>query len=355
MTITNSSKDLHSTSLPDSLKGTKKQGKYEKVDLAGSFLHTSDGTFELLERVKGGKEGTIYKGQNMDGSTIGDIVALKVYHSYEKGAAYLDHAKTYEKKYLINSPFVKKMRPPVEGLLNKENDKVIIQISSFSEGGDLSKICFLPKIHDLTSIRILFEQMAVGLRSLHDHGFLAHSDIKPGNILLTGGSLAEKPSGFKDGSLKVEDVDLENMIIGDASKYILGTLLFFPPEFQSKRRFFDLKAKDYYALGMSYVYIILQTRFRSLRLTSHQSDSCFEVSTGNCYLKLDIPIGKRMNMVAQTRPWLYENISMVLYLFKGRDEDRRFIASLIKGLICVDPRKRELILPDELLIDDLFS
>ena len=346
------SKDHPSIAYSKSKSGHEIPVEYEEFDLTGEVLVTPKGEFELLELIKDGREGTVYKARKLHCSE--DVVALKVYNRFESAKKYIETNDIYKKVRSLDSPFVKKMMPPLEGFLLERNDKAIVQVSTFAKGGDLSELCFLPEIHDLRSIRILFEQMALGLCDLYRCGIFAHNDIKPENILLEGGSLVNKPDGFKDGSLKIKYIDLERVAMDDVQTRILGTVLFFPPEYKNGEEFPDLKSKDYYALGMSYVMLLLRVSFRHFDLNPYEFDDYFEVTIGNTFEDEDLSTEERIEQIDLMRPWLWEKLDDALQQFKGSDEDRECIDVLIRNLICADYRDRKLVLPDELAIGALF-
>lgn len=120
------------------------------------------------------------------------------------------------------------------------------------------------KVGDLTEVCEVFKQVAVGLKTMHDQGWV-HADIKPNNILVTD-----------DGAVKIIDFG-QSCQIGTAKERIQGTPDYIAPEqvqrepITTKTDVFNLGATMYWLLTGRHIPTLIPKGQPGLSYKTHET------------------------------------------------------------------------------------
>jgi serine/threonine protein kinase len=216
--------------------------------------------YNIIKEIGSGGMGVIYRAQH---KTRGEIVALKVIHSY------LTYKKTVRVRFLEDA----------QSFVRLNHSNILSPLSCFEEEGQI--IIAAPFLEGKTLCEILREQNSVGdkqaiewlsrilqgLSYAHEQG-IVHRDLKPSNVFITD-----------EDDVKILDFGLGKQLGGGVrmteSGEVLGSPAYLPPEtytIENKVKVRDLGPKgDIFALGVI-AYRMLSGRF-PFNMTKEMSSS----------------------------------------------------------------------------------
>ena len=210
---------------------------------AGSLIL---GPYLLVERVGEGGMGTVYKARHQ---LMDRVVALKV----------------IRKTQLANDDAVRRFHREIRAAAQLHHPNIVMAydadhvgdvhflVMEFVDGTDLSKI--LRKQGPLPIERACeyIHQALLGLEHAHEKG-MVHRDLKPGNLLLSGGGVVKiLDMGLARISQGVGDQSLSGELTQEGS--VMGTPDYIAPEQAEESHTVDIRA-DIYSLGCSLYHLL---------------------------------------------------------------------------------------------------
>jgi len=211
------------------------------------------GEYQLLERLRGGGMGTVYKARQ---GRLDRIVALKVLSGGRTGDPQAAVRFEREMKAIgrLDHPNI------VRAYDAREIQDTAVLVMEFVDGLDLAEIVRGTGSVPVAESCELIRQTALALQCAHEHG-LVHRDIKPSNIMLArSGEVKLLDLGlarfFTEGGADVSPVSAGEEMTGTGQA--MGTADYMAPEQASDSRTVDIRA-DIYSLGCT-LYKLLSGR-----------------------------------------------------------------------------------------------
>jgi serine/threonine protein kinase len=213
--------------------------------LRGKVDHFFFGPYKLLERVGKGRMAGVYKAIH----PLGQVVAVKVLPpSKAKDPLILGRFRR-EARMAMQLKHAHVVRTFQAG----ENDGLNYLIMEYLDGETLEDVLKRRgRLPPAEAVRLL-HQALLGLQHIHERGMI-HRDLKPGNLMLVGGS----PASTAAAVVKVMDIGLGKALFDEAEAApkleltnegsLLGTPDYMAPEQARDVQTADIRA-DIYSLG----------------------------------------------------------------------------------------------------------
>jgi tRNA A-37 threonylcarbamoyl transferase component Bud32 len=213
--------------------------------LRGQVDHLFFGPYKLLERIGKGRMAGVYKAVH----TLGQPVAIKVLPPSK--------AKVPELlgRFQREARLAMKLKHPnvVRAFQTGETDGLYYIVMEYLDGETLEDVLKRRgRLPPSEAVRLI-HQALLGLQHLFEQG-MVHRDLKPGNLMLLGGS----PTATKDATVKIMDIGLGKALFDDAGPAgqfdltnegsLLGTPDYMAPEQARNAQSADIRA-DIYSLG----------------------------------------------------------------------------------------------------------
>jgi len=261
------------------------------------------GEYQLLERLRGGGMGTVYKARQ---GRLDRIVALKVLSVGRTGNPQAAVRFEREMKAIgrLDHPNI------VRAYDAREIEATPVLVMEFVEGLDLAEI--VRRVGRISSPDAceLICQTALALQCAHEHG-LVHRDIKPSNIMLA-----------RSGMVKLLDLGLARFFAEDRADaaeemtgtgQAIGTADYMAPEQASDSRAVDIRA-DIYSLGC--------TLYKLLAGRAPFSGAEYRTTLD----KLNAHVHEPAPSIRQLAPDVPEEVAEVLGRMLSKDPQNRFTA-----------------------------
>jgi serine/threonine protein kinase len=221
--------------------------------MRGKVDHFFFGPYKILDRVGKGRMAGVYKAIN----TVGQAVAIKV----------LPPSKAKDPQLLARfrreARLAMKLNHPclVRTLEIGESDGLHYIIMEYLDGETLEDVLKRRgRMPPDEAARVAYLAL-LGLQHLHEKGMI-HRDVKPGNLMLVGGT----PATTRKAAVKVMDIGLGKALFeeGEAAGgrleltnegSLLGTPDYMAPEQARNVQFADIRA-DVYALGCTFYHAL---------------------------------------------------------------------------------------------------
>jgi tRNA A-37 threonylcarbamoyl transferase component Bud32 len=213
--------------------------------LRGQVDHLFFGPYKLLERIGKGRMAGVYKAVH----TLGQPVAIKVLPPSK--------AKVPELlgRFQREARLAMKLKHPnvVRAFQTGETDGLYYIVMEYLDGETLEDVLKRRgRLPPPEAVRLI-HQALLGLQHLFEQG-MVHRDLKPGNLMLLGGS----PTSSKDATVKIMDIGLGKALFDEAAAAgqfeltnegsLLGTPDYMAPEQARSAQSADIRA-DIYSLG----------------------------------------------------------------------------------------------------------
>ncbi|KAK1157884.1 serine/threonine-protein kinase ULK3 isoform X1 [Acipenser oxyrinchus oxyrinchus] len=242
--------------------------------MAGGFAPPKLAEFILTERLGSGTYATVYKAYRKKDSR--EVVAVKVVGKKGLNKASVENLLTeIEILKTVRHPHIVQLK---DFQWDSENIYLILE---FCSGGDLSRFIRSRRLLPERVARSFLQQLACALQFLHERN-ISHLDLKPQNILLSGGLLKLADFGFA-----------QYMSPWDEKHVLRGSPLYMAPEMVCSQQY-DARA-DLWSVGVilyealfgrppfaSRSYTELEEKIRSdkpIEVRKPHSPSCWHTET----------------------------------------------------------------------------
>jgi serine/threonine protein kinase len=216
--------------------------------LRGKVEHFFFGPYKILERIGKGRMAGVYKAVH----TLGQPVAIKVLPPSK--------AKVPEllARFQREARLAMKLKHPnvVRTFQTGDNDGLHYIVMEYLDGETLEDVLRRRgKLPPAEAVRVM-HQALLGLQHIYEQGMI-HRDLKPGNLMLLGGS----PASTQAAAVKIMDIGLGKALFDEAAPAaqggrfdltnegsLLGTPDYMAPEQARNAQSADIRA-DIYSLG----------------------------------------------------------------------------------------------------------